>query len=522
MYSLLIKQARLIDGTGQPERICDVAVEGDRIVNIAAEITSGAELTIHANGKVLAPGFIDVQNHSDSHWQIFDNPQFDSLITQGFTSIILGNAGASLAPLLSEEALLSLQKWHALEGTNINWRSFHEFASTMSTKRFGCNVGSLVGYSTLRRGLVGDRTSPLTIDELEALKKAYADALESGAFGLSTGLAYAHEVLISEIELYELAKLTAEYQAMFSIHMRNEADEIIESVREAISLAQQANCNVKIAHFKIRNHPNWDKLNDVLQELEVAWHQGTNIHFDVYPYTSTWQPLYSYLPRWAIQGGRKHLLAELKNPIQHNKILTALNNSDTHIKDLVIASTSTRLQVNGKTMGKLAADMEMSSEQAMLKLIENGGSEVLVFDNCLDENGVTTLLEHPLGIVATNGSGFSLRDQARLVHPRCFGTAPKYLRQAIVGNRISLPEAIRKLTSAPASKLGITERGIIAIDAYADLVLFDPEAISDLATMTNPYQFSRGIEYVWVNGVMSVKSGVPTGRVGGSFLAKQS
>jgi N-acyl-D-amino-acid deacylase len=520
MYSLLIKQARLIDGTGQPERICDVAVEGDQIVNIASEIKSGAELTINAAGKVLAPGFIDVQNHSDSHWQIFDNPQLDSLITQGFTSVILGNAGASLAPLLSENALLSLQKWHTLDGTNINWRSFKEFVESMQIKQFGCNVGSLVGYSTLRRGLVGDRTTPLTIDELESLKKAYQDALESGAFGLSTGLAYAHEVLISEIELYELAKLTAQFNALFSIHMRNEADEVIESVREAISIAQQANCNVKIAHLKIRNHPNWNKLDDVLQELEVAWHQGTNIHFDVYPYTSTWQPLYSYLPRWAIQGGRKHLLAELHNPVQHNKILTALNNSDTHIKDLIIASTSAKLHVNGKPMGKLAADMEMSSEQAMLKLVENGGSEVLVFDECLDENGVTTLLEHPLGIVASNGSGFSLRDQTRLVHPRCFGTAPKYLRKAIIGGRISLPEAIRKLTTAPAIKLGMHRRGIIAVDAFADLVLFDPAQITDLATMSNPYQLSKGIEYVWVNGVMSAHNGVPTGHVGGRFLTK--
>ncbi|HEX3095534.1 MAG TPA: D-aminoacylase, partial [Patescibacteria group bacterium] len=199
MYSLLIKNATVIDGTGKAPIKADVAVEGDRIVNIGQDIKSSAQEVIHADGKVLTPGFIDLQNHSDSHWRLFDGPGLESMITQGYTTVMVGNSGASLAPLISESALLSLQKWHTLEGVNVNWRSFAEFAETMEEQKFGANIASLVGYSTLRRGLIGDRQTPVSVSELETLKRLAEDAINEGAFGISTGFAYAHEANISEV-----------------------------------------------------------------------------------------------------------------------------------------------------------------------------------------------------------------------------------------------------------------------------------------------------------------------------------
>ncbi|MDQ3018529.1 MAG: hypothetical protein M3Q64_01520, partial [bacterium] len=345
MYSTLIKNTTIVDGTGAKSFTGDIAIEGNKIANIAPLIQGGAHERIDGTNLIAAPGFIDIQNHSDSHWQLFESPALESLVTQGFTTIVVGNSGASLAPLISSDALLSLQKWHTLEGTNINWRSFAEFVQSMQTLNFGCNVASLVGYSTLRRGLVGDRLSPLSIEELETLKKLTDDAISEGAFGISTGLSYAHEVIISDIELYELARVAASRNALMSVHLRNEAEHIVESVREVVAVAQQANAKVKIAHLKIRHRKNWDLLPDVLQEIETAWHQGVQIHFDVYPYTSTWQPLYTYLPTWAIQGGRTHLLDQLRDTVQRNKIITWLNNSETTVKDLLVASTSNKLQV---------------------------------------------------------------------------------------------------------------------------------------------------------------------------------
>jgi len=522
MYSLIIKQGLVVDGTGKPERVADIAVEGDKIVAVDAQIPTSAHTVIDAKGKIVAPGFVDAQNHSDSYWQLFDNPSLDSLVTQGYTTAVVGHCGASLAPLLSQEALLALQKWHSLEGTNINWQTFGEFAEVMASRRFGCNIASLVGYSTLRRGLMGDRVDPLTVQEVAALKHALQDALDQGAFGLSTGLAYAHEVAESEVELYELAHVLKKTGTLLSIHLRNEARDITGSVREAINLAQQAEIGVKISHLKIRNRANWDKMDEVLDELELAWHKGAKIHFDVYPYTSIWQVLYSYLPRWAIAGGRHHILELLHEPVQRNKILSALNNSETSLKELIIASAASNLQVTGKALGRLAADMEISSEQALLKLIENGGSEVLVFDECLDGKEVEHFTNHALGFIATDGGGFALDTKGRLVHPRCFGAAPRFLRQALDTKAIPLPEAIRKLTSGPAEAIGIKNRGTIKAGNYADLVVFDAAAITDQATLTNPYQLSAGIEHVLVNGRSAVHRGQYIGTDHGKFLTRSS
>ncbi len=520
MYSLLIKKATVIDGTGAAPVTADVAVNNDRIVNIAANISTGAEETVQAKGRVLAPGFIDLQNHSDSHWRLFDGPNLESMITQGYTTVMVGNSGASLAPLISEQALLALQKWHTLEGVNINWRSFREFADTMSAQKFGANVASLVGYSTLRRGLIGDKQTPVSVEELQTLKRLADDALNEGAFGISTGFAYAHEANISEVELYEIAKIVADHKAYLAVHLRNEGPAVIESVREVITAAEQARANVKISHMKIRYKENWPLLPDVLAEIESAWHRGTNVHFDVYPYHSTWQALYTYLPTWATMGGRLQLIELLRNSVQRAKILSALNSSEANIQDLMVASTSAKLMVTGKTIASIAADFGTTSEETLLHLIENGGSEILVFDKSLSDNVVDRFCNHSLSFIATNGAGYSTDDNTKLVHPRCFGTAAKFLHNVRAHSAISLPEAIRKLTSGPAKKAGLTGRGTIAIDAKADLVLMDMDQVDSKATLKNPYQYAEGIAQVWVNGQKAVLNGKVTGTKAGTFLTK--
>jgi N-acyl-D-amino-acid deacylase len=444
------------------------------------------------------------------------------MTTQGYTTVIVGNSGASLAPLISEHALLSLQKWHALDGVNINWQSFAEFAEAMSAQQFGPNVASLVGYSTLRRGLIGDRQSPISIGELQTLKRLADDALDQGAFGISTGFAYAHEANISDVELYEMAQIVASHQAYLAVHLRNESEGIIDSVREVISAIEHAQANVKISHLKIRHKQNWPLIKEVLAEIEAAKHRGANIHFDVYPYTSTWQPLYTYLPSWATIGGRLQLLELLRNPTQRAKVLSALNNSDANIPELIVASTSAKLMVSGKPISAIAADFATTSEEAILHLIENGGAEILVFDQSLNEQNVETLCNHSLSFIASNGSGYTTEQNNKLVHPRCFGTASKFLHNIHKSKAITLPEAIRKLTSAPAKKAGLTDRGVVAVNSKADLVLLDIDKVNCHATLQNPFQYSEGISHVWVNGQSTVANGKVTGTKGGVFLTKKN
>jgi N-acyl-D-amino-acid deacylase len=523
MYSLIIKNAKVIDGSGKKtsEQLLDVAVEKEEIVNIAKNIPGGAHSIIDAKGQVLAPGFIDIQNHSDSYWQLFDNPGLNSLVSQGFTTIAVGQCGASLAPLLSSQSLLAIQKWHSLEGVNFNWQTFSEFLQVLSQKKFGCNIVSLVGYGTLRRGIVGDEVRALEKPELESLKKILKDSLAAGAFGLSSGLSYAHEIIISQIELLELAKIVAENKALFSVHLRGEGAEIIESLEEVLEIARSTDLNLKISHLKTRGASNWKNHAHMVSLLETAYHKGLKVHFDVYPYDTTWQPLYSYLPKWAIEGGRSLMLKHFSDSVQKNKILAYLNSTETKWADIIIASSGNRLQFLGKTIGQVAKNLEISSEAAVLHILENAGSEILVFEKNLSEPDVLELLMHPLGFVGTDGGGFGINQKNKLVHPRCFGSAPKFLKLAKATEKLTLEEAVNKLTLGPALKLGIPDRGCIKVGYKADLVIFDENNISDKATYENPYQYSEGINYVFVNGIAEVVEGKLTSEMGGKALKKK-
>ncbi len=520
MYSLLIKNAKVIDGTGRTGEIADVAVQDDEIVAVAPNITTEAQTVIDAAGKILVPGFIDLQNHSDSYWQIFDNPSLDSMVSQGYTTILVGNCGASLAPLLTNDALLSMQKWHSLEAANINWRSFSEYMEELEKNHYGCNIASLVGYSTLRRAVVGDQIRSLEKNELDSLKKVLEQSLKAGAFGLSNGLSYAHEIIISELELFELAKIVKKSDGLFSIHLRSEGAEIIEAVDEALDIAKSTEVNLKISHLKLRNEANWPKFDELVSIIDTAYHRGINVHFDLYPYDTVWQALYSYLPKWAIEGGRAILLKHFEDPVQKNKILMYLNNSGIKFSTMQIASTASKLSFTGKTIGQVAKNLEVSSEQAVLHIIANGGSEVLVFEKNLNEDHVNKLLLHPLSFIGTDGAGFSKNIKDRLVHPRCFGSAPKFLNFAQKSGQITLEQAIKKLTSAPAKKLGLYKRGEIKVGNFADLVIMDADKIADKSTYTNPGQFSEGIEQVFVNGNIVMQGGQATGTLSGRALRK--
>lgn len=521
MYSTIIKNATVIDGTGKPGEVLDVAIEGPEIAAASSGIKTNARIIIDGSGLILAPGFIDLQNHSDVYFQLFDNPRLDSMVSQGYTTVLVGNCGASLAPLINHEGLLSIQKWHSLEAANVNWQSFAEFIAVLNRRKYGCNVASLVGYSTLRRAMTGDQVRALAGHEAKALEKILRQSIKEGSFGLSTGLSYAHEIIISELELYELAKVVKEAGGLFSVHLRSEGGELVEAVDEALDVARHTGVNLKISHFKVRNEHNWPRLPEALALLETAYHQGINVHFDVYPYDTVWQALYSYLPKWAIEGGRTLMLKHFANPTQKNKILMHLNNSGVKFSTMTVASTANRLNFTGKTIGQIAKNLETSSEQAVLHLISNGGSEVLVFENNLDPAQVSQLSAHPLSFIATDGGGFSEHVRGKLIHPRCFGSASKFLKSAIKSNEITLEQAIVKLTSGPAKKIGLKKRGEIKPGYYADLVLFDPEKISDNSTYQNPFQHSSGIAYVFVNGVPTLAAGQLTSELGGLALTKK-
>jgi N-acyl-D-amino-acid deacylase len=532
MYTYVLKNAIVYDGAGNPPKKLDIGIEDDKIVTLSEKIESPGLVVLDLKGKIITPGFIDIQNHSDVYWQLFDNPPLDSLVNQGITSILIGNCGASLAPLISKDSLLTVQKWHSLEGVNLNWQTFEEYANALSNTPLGCNVGSLVGYSTIRRGLIGDVVRKLASAEISLMKDVLQRSISAGAFGLSTGLSYAHELNIPETELTELSQVVAKNRGLLSVHLRSEAEQVVESIEEAINIASRSGVKLKISHFKVRGEKNFHLLEECINDLEVAYHKGVDVHFDLYPYDTIWQPLYSYLPKWSVEAGREVLLKNLANPIQKQKILDYLHNSSVTFSEMIIASTGHKLNVIGKTIGAVAKDFNLSSEETVLKLIENGGSEILVFYKCLDEKQITELLSHPLSVIASDGAGFPLetshgqlanRDTLNfgLKHPRCFGSTVNFLSQIKDSKNISFEASIQKLTGTPAKIAGFNKRGEIKEGNFADLVVIDKEKLKDRSEYTNPSRSPNGIDYVFVNGNLAARNGDSTGNLAGYFLRKQ-
>lgn len=519
MYSLIIKNATVVDGSGKKGSIADVAVEDDKIVAVGPNITTGGKEVYDATGLILAPGFIDVQNHSDSYWQLFDNPPLHSLVTQGFTSILVGNSGSSLAPLVSEHSILSIQKWKPLTGINVNWKTYSEYKQHMSGSHYGANIASLIGYSTVRRGLLGDSSEPPSKTEMASILALIEQSLISGAKGVSVGLQYSHELNVTNAELYSIAELCAKHDKLLSISMRRESKTIVTTAQELCAIAEQTGVKLKISHLKIRYPENSPLLVDLLDTIESSWHRGAKIMFDSYPYDFTWQPLYNYLPTWSLEGGRKQLLERLKSSEQKEKVLSYLRNHSANIPELIIASTGQGLRVIGKTISSIAKEMNTTSEQALINIVQSGGSGTLVFDHCLDPKIVSVFNNHTLGLIGTSGGGFSLDHNTNLVHPRSFGTSTKFLHDVIDKKGISMEEAIAKLTSRPAQLIDLPNRGLIKTGNFADLVLFDPLEVNSFASINNPYQYSTGIKAVWVNGKLTVSNSNPLETLAGQFLS---
>lgn len=505
MYDILIKNGTVFDGTGAAGRKLDVAIEKGKISAVAENILAKALQTIDAKNRFVTPGFIDIQNHSDSYWTLFEQPDQTSLLSQGITTIIVGNCGASLAPLLSQESIKTIQKWHNLGGININWASVSEFLELLSQTKLGVNVGTLIGHATLRRGLIGDKVRELTGDEIKILKKALVDGLEQGAFGLSLGLIYAHEVNSSFEELLQLAKNLKNSDKYLSVHLRSESSHILESLDEVIDLAREAGVGIKISHLKVRGKKNWHLFDQLNSKLEVAYHQGIKISFDVYPYDTSWSVLYTYLPKWAYEGGRDQILKTISEQISRRKVLDYLRDQNYNFENVIVAEAFGNQNFMGKTIQQIAQNQQVSSEEAVLNLISSTKAQVIVFDHNLSSEHVELLSASPLSLIATDGAGYSGKSP-NLIHPRCFGTMPRFLRLVREKKLLKWEYAIEKLTFEPAKLLKLSNRGTLAVDNAADVVIFDPQTVSDKGDYVNPDILSDGIDMVLVNGKVAFDS----------------
>jgi N-acyl-D-amino-acid deacylase len=511
MFDIIIKNGTIVDGTGKAMYRADIGIKDDKIFSIGELHNEKGHLEVEAYGKIVCPGFIDVNNHSDTYWRIFLDPDLESLVYQGITTIVGGNCGSSLAPLASAANIESIQKWIDLTKISVDWLRAKEFFRFLESKRMSVNFATLVGHGTLRRGILKDENRSLSRKELNFIKKLLSQSLKEGALGLSTGLIYTHARGASLEEIIELAETVAKFGGIYATHVRGEKGELIDAVEEAIKVGDAAHIKVHISHLKAMGKKNWAKMDDALNYIDHAKVNGVDISFDVYPYTNTGSVLYTMLPDWISEGGRRMMLHRLKDPSLRARVAAEMKNSGFDYDKIEIA------------MSSLSKTLEKSVEEAVIDILIASEGRVIASMEVLSQENVDKAVKHPLSIISTNGSGYAQNyaKTGEMVHPRCFGTFTKVLVDYVQKKRgLSWEEAIRKMTGWPAERFGIKKRGKLAEDYFADVVVIDPEKLASPATKENPYQYSRGIDFMLINGKVVMNEGKYAGGRNGRVIRR--
>ncbi|MDQ1284344.1 MAG: N-acyl-D-amino-acid deacylase [Patescibacteria group bacterium] len=510
MYDVIIKNGMLIDGTGASMRKADVGIKGDKIKKIGDLHDERAETEIDAQWLLVCPGFIDVNNHSDTFWQIFSEPDLESLVYQGITTIVGGNCGSSLAPLASPRTIESIQKWIDLKRINVDWLKTGEFFDFMEKKKLSVNFATLAGHATLRRGILEDQMRNLVPKELDFVRKMLAESLKEGALGMSTGLIYTHARLASEEELVDLAKVVEKSGGVYATHIRGEKEELLNSVEEAIKIARESGVKLHISHLKAMGKANWIKMDQALALIDEAKRNGVDVSFDVYPYTFTGSVLYALLPAWVTDGGKRMLIHRLRDQAIRTKVISEMKDSGFDYKNVEIAMSPLDKTLARRKISEIALSQGKSIENAVLDILIASEGRVIISAEVLSEENVRKAVVHPLSIIATNGAGYSVSHAktGEMVHSRSFGTMIRVFSKYVVKEKVLTWEnAVRKMTSYPAEKFGIKKRGVLKEGNFADIAILDQGKVKDLSIKENPYQYSKGVEYLVVNGEMILKEG---------------
>ncbi len=517
-FDIVITGGAIIDGTGVNEIFADVGIRDGIITAIGNLSTSTSDKIIDASGMKVVPGFIDIHTHTDN--ALFRLPTADSKLRQGVTTEIGGDDGDSLAPMSEKNYQRCMNESST---KNCPFRSFDEIFSAIQKQGIAQNFASKVGLGAIREKIVGMDNRPATAEEMELMKRETVKAIEEGCFGASTGLEYTPGSFASTEELWEVMKAIPQPYRLYATHMRNEDNRVLEAIDEAIRICRNSGSRLLVSHLKASYKINWYKNEICLKMLEDAIAEGIEVHADRYPYIAYQTGLANLFPLWARDGGTEQFMKRLNDKAIVEKIrpetlrkINGLGSWDS----VMIASvqSDSSKQYVGKTIAQAAAMLNVDpfefSVSFMLK--ENGSVGMVGFG--MDETGTEQILKWKNTIIASDGGAYAPSSKSN-PHPRTYGTFPRaiayYQKER---NLCSLPEMIRKMTSLPAQKIGLKERGVIAQGKAADIVIFNYNTIKDNATFLNPHQFPTGIHYVIVNGVSAVENNVINGKLAGKVL----
>ncbi len=521
---MLIKNGTIIDGTKKERYEADIRIEDGFIREINKNIfpRSGEEI-IDATGQFVTPGFVDILNHSDVYLSLFTNPDAHSLLHQGITTILVGNCGTSLAPFTDAHVINAVQKWANPSSINVNWLSVSEFFKELERHPQSLNVGTLVGHTTLRRGILGDETREANSQELQKMTYLLEKGLQEGAFGLSTGLAYSHAKIASPEEIHTLLEIVKKHDRLYQTHLRDEGDGFLQALQEAIEAARQHGVRLHIGHFKVMGEKAWQDFSEGLKQIDQARGSGVPVSFDIYPYTRTASILYTLIPDWMATGGKKALLARLQQPDVRKRALTEMQAQHGWYEQMVIAHANLDPLYTGKSLKEIAGNQGVSVEEAVLNLLAASGDRITVFTDTINEDNLRAAFKDAASFVASDGVGYNatLEKSGELVHPRSFGAFPRFLSTYVRKEKLmTFEEAIFKMTFGPAQKIGLAQRGKLALGYYADITVFNPETIAGNASFEDPYQYAVGISYVIINGGIALRNGQKTSMHAGRVLRK--
>ena len=531
-FDLVIKGGRVIDGTGNPWFRRDIGiVEGKiRRVGLVAEDTGK---TIDAEGMIVSPGFVDLHNHTDR--SVLAYPDAENYIMQGVTTVVVGNCGLSLAPV-NPDNLDLLKRYNApalKPGFDYGWewKTLAEYYGKVERQGISLNLAPLVGHGAVRLAVKGFDASEASKEEMVEMKKLIAQSFEDGVFGMSTGLIYPPGSYSSTQELVELASVVRQYGGIYTTHMRNEGDRLMESVEEAIRIGEENDIPVEISHHKATGMSNWGKVNATLRVMEQARQRGVEVNCDMYPYTAGSTTITATLPTWALEGGIEKMLERLKDKEAREAIRkeigegtmtgsNSIKNAGWH--EILIAECPSRKEYERESLEEILkkADRFHDPFEGLFDLLLEIEGNATMITFAMDEDDVRTVMSSPLSSIGSDSSATAPAAGGK-PHPRAYGTFPRFLGKYVREEKLlPLEAAIRKITSLPAGKIGLESRGIIKEGFWADVVIFDPATIIDKATYDSPHQYPEGINYVLVNGQVVVDHGKLTGVRPGKVLRR--
>ncbi len=528
-YDVLILNGHVIDGTGSPWYAADVGVRNGRIAAIGRLAGASAGTTIDARGKIVAPGFIDMLGQSEL--TLLVDPHVPSKIFQGITTEITGEGG-SVAPL--NDAIIKADHvgYEHLKVTP-NWRTLAEYFSRVEKQGIGINMATYVGATQVRRMVLGDADKQPSADELTRMKALVREAMEQGAVGVSTSLQYAPAPYAKTDELIALASEAAKYGGVYATHMRSEGDAVMDALAEAIRIGRDAGIPVEIWHIKAAGKQNWGRMKEIVERIEQARRDGVDITADTYAYPAWFNSFSAFVPPWAHDGGDEKLIERLKDPAMRARIRKdmqtpggAWDNEWQEIPgpeavQICVVQNPELKPLQGKTLADVAKLWNEDAIDALFDILikDHAYTEVAVF--AMSEPDIALAVAQPWVAFDNDSQGTAptglLGEEHP--HPRAYGTFPRVIRKFVrEDNVLRLEEAIRKMTALPAQKMRLADRGVLKAGLWADVVVFDPDRIADVATFEHPNQLSIGMDAVLVNGVAVIEHGKATNALPGKVL----